>query len=212
MTVIAALADGRTVWMAADTAEHVGGTLAGRARKIRRVDLPYDAGTVLLAVAGAAGFAVRAQHAIAHATDETAGRLIPDGDLDTWADNLAAHLTEVCAGSSPPLTEPDRDGMTVPSGIALLGYRGRLWHLLAHHALPVPDGIAALGVGADFALGWLTAAITQIPIREMVMTGAQPALLVRDAVAATCARLPYCAAPDGPLAEILNPATERTPA
>jgi ATP-dependent protease HslVU (ClpYQ) peptidase subunit len=204
VTVIAALADGHTVWMAADTAEHVSGTLVGTARKIRRVNLPHYAGTILLGVAGAGGLAVAARMIERPAPDVD---LIPDGDLDTWADNLAVYLTGIAAKSTPALTEPDRDGMHIPSGSWLLGYQGRLWHLLAHHALPVPDGMTALGAGIDYALGWMTAALS-----SSLATGARQEQIVRDAVTATCARIPYCAAPDGPLAEILNPAAERTPA
>jgi hypothetical protein len=92
VTVIAALADGHTVWMAADTAEHVSGTLAGTARKIRRVNLPHYAGTILLGVAGAGGLAVAAR-TIEHPAPDV--NLIPDGDLDTWADNLAVYLTGI---------------------------------------------------------------------------------------------------------------------
>jgi hypothetical protein len=67
--------------------------------------------------------------------------------------------------------------------------------------------MTALGAGIDYALGWMTAAWG-----SSLATGARQEQIVRDAVAATCARIPYCAAPDGPLAEILNPAAERTPA
>lgn len=189
MTVIAAVADGATVWMAADTGETVTGTWQGHARKIRRVGLPHDAGTILLATAGAAGAMTTAQRAIPDGPDT----LIPDGDLDTWADDLAIHLTQACAATSPPLTEPDRDGMTVPSGIWLLGYRGRLWHLLAHHALPVPDGIAAIGAGADIVLGWMLGA-----------PSTPPDGLVTGAILAACQRIPYCTAPDGPTVESLT--------
>ena len=201
MTVIAATADGTHVWMAADTGEPVHGTWHGHARKIRRVHLPHGAGTVLLGVAGAAGLMTLAEHVIPTCDDT---RSIPDGDLDEWADYLAHYLTVTAATAVPPVTEPDRDGMTTPSGAWILGYRGRLWHLLTHHALPVPDGLTAIGAGADLALGWMLGA------RASADGGTPwtPEALVAEAVKAACTRLPYCHAPDGPTVERLDPEGE----
>jgi hypothetical protein len=195
LTVIAAVADGTTVTMAADTGEPIASTWQGAARKIRRVDIPH-AGPALLAAAGAGGgmaVACAWLDSTDAAADVSHDPAYHRGDLDTWADVIARRLTEACATATPPLTEPDRDGMTAPSAIYLLGYRGKLWHLLAHHALPVPDGIAAIGVGADLALGWMLGA----PLTP-------PAGLVTGAVLAACQRIPYCTAPEGPLVESLT--------
>lgn len=209
MTIVAALADGDRVWMAADTGEPIDGSWAGTARKIRRIHLP-GASECLLAAAGAAGVLAVAERAITAAgeTSADAHRIKPSDPLDKWADRLALYLTKACATAIPPLTEPDRDGMTTVSGTWLLGYAGRLWHLLTHHALPVPDGVIGLGVGADYAVGWMSghlAARSGIRDQADALRGLASPALVRDAVTAACARIPYCTAPDGPLIEELKP-------
>ena len=207
MTVIAAVADDTGVWMAADTGEPVGGTWHGAARKIRRVQLPNGGGEILLGVAGGGGLMALAERAIPTCDDPCA---IPGDDLDTWADFIARHLTEAAATAVPPMTEPDRDGMTVLSGMWMLGYRGRLWHLLTHHALPVPDGVTASGVGADLALGYMLGA------RDLARYNSGSPVYGRDlaagAVKAAVLRIPYCSAPDGPIIEhLLGSDHRRTP-
>lgn len=204
MTVIAAIADGSTVWMAADTAEPVNGTWHGAARKIRCIHIPH-AGPALLACTGAAGLmatAVAWLDSPDAAGDSTLDPAYHHGEIDTWADHLAINLTRQAASAVPPLTEPDQGGMTALSGTWLLGHAGRVWHLLTHHALPVPDGVTAVGSGADLALGWMLGARDLAHFNGGIPV--YPRDLVTGAVTAVCRRSPYCSAPDGALVEVLG--------
>lgn len=196
MTVVAAIADRRRVWMGADTAVTTGDLQQGDALKVRRLRTP-GGHEVLVGVTGAAGLMSVAARVLANRGPDPRIDLEPDpegGDLDLWAQTLAEAFTEAAAAASPPLTEPDRDGMVCVSGSWLLGYAGRLWHLHTHSALPVVDGVAAIGIGAGVALGWMLA----------LRTG-DPGQVVSGAVLAACARVPYCAAHGGPVVHVLEP-------
>lgn len=194
MTVVAAIADRRRVWMAADTAVHTSDLQQGAVRKVRRVRT-LGGGEVLLAVTGAAGLMRVARQVLeGPAAERCQDPAAYGADLDDWAEDLASAFTSAAAGMTPPLVEPDRDGMTTVSGSWLLGYGGRLWHLHTHSAVPVDDGVAAIGVGAGVALGWMLA----------LRTG-DPGQVVCGAVLAASGRVPYCAAPGGPAVEVLDP-------
>jgi hypothetical protein len=203
VTVIAALADGHTVWMAADTATNYQGTYVPSSRKIIRVEFPNDGAQVLLAASGDGGILPVAARIIrGTGAGDDPHPLNPSNweDLDVWATEVAETITRGLADVTPPLTcsrgEGSSPGM---DGAFLLAHAGRLWYLFTHQANRVTDGIAVLGAGADYALGYLECA-TDWPHEENI----PPERIVRDAVAATCTRIPYCHAPNGPLVEVLT--------
>lgn len=140
MTTIAALADGHTVWMAADTLTNVyERPVFGAARKIRRISLAGEA-ECLIAASGEGGFA-----------DMVTRHLKLDGipgqdDADDWAASVAEAITDL--GVERGFTEQGR-----LAGSLLLGWGGRLWTVVHAQAIAIPAGIAALGSGEGIAMG-----------------------------------------------------------
>lgn len=145
MTTVVALARHGQVWMAADSLTNVyERPVRDGARKIRRVPVGDDGGVCLLAVSGAGGLAdLMGFRLRLAAAPESAG-------LGRWAADAAWAVTEL-AQAVVLVSESRVDGSL------LLGYGGRLWTLSESHAIPAPDGIAALGSGEGPAIGALDA-------------------------------------------------------
>jgi ATP-dependent protease HslVU (ClpYQ) peptidase subunit len=193
LTVVAALADGQRVVMAADTASNYAGTQIQGARKIRRVEFPTGGGGMLVAGSGSGAiFAVLA------GLDVEA--MPPTGDSaavwDAWAERVASTFTNRLTTMTPPLLRSTEGGGQQIDGAFLLGAGGRLWYLFTHQAVPVPDGIAALGSGGDLALGVLNSTdLRAVPLQVPVVR----------AVEVACKYDPYCAVTaDGPVVETLG--------
>lgn len=190
MTVIAAVArDGRVV-MGADRQTNCENHAVHGARKIRRIPVGDTGGYVLLAAAGNGAMPnLLAQHL---KVEQTPG---PDDDtpaVQDWADVIASAATEVLAGTEPAmLTGGNHDEPRSMDGALLLALRGRLFYLFTHQTAYVPDGVAALGSGADVALGAMHVALDR---------GDAPDAAVTSAVALACRFSPYCGVGDrGPL-------------
>lgn len=157
MTVIAAITDGRTVWMGADNA----GTcddLRVTASKIRRLqasatdgEQPNPATEYLVGFSGdrAAGALFEA-HLKATGPD-------PDDDsddIDRWAQSVAEAWAGVVDDTSlgPWHAGTDRDAPAV-NATALLAIHGRLYRLSTNLAVPAEQPFAAIGEGASIAYG-----------------------------------------------------------
>lgn len=142
MTTVAALAVNGEVHMAADSLTNVyDRPIIDGARKIRRKLVGTGGGEALVAVCGDGGLA-----------DLIAYQLFLDAapgvgeDLGPWAAAVAKAVTELAVEAG--LTEGGR-----LDGTLLLGFRGRLWTLTHAQAIPIPDGVAALGSGEGPAMG-----------------------------------------------------------
>lgn len=155
VTVVAAIAREGRIVMAADRATNYQGTGILGARKIARIGSGPD--TMLLAASGSGSLLSLHRHWQVDSFPEPTA----PNDVQAWADACATALTELAANTDPPLIE---DG-SLP-GAFLLGWRGRLIYVFAHQATVVPDGIAALGNGCDYALGYLEAAVRLTSSRD----------------------------------------------
>lgn len=154
MTTIAALADGQTVWMAADSCTNVyNRPLPGAARKIRRLHVGDD--TALLGYCG--------DGALPSLIDASLTVERPDNnnDLDTWANAVARAITELAVDAGL-VEEGHLDGSV------LLGFRGRLWVLTHMQAVVITDGICTLGSGEGPAIGVLDALVGTRPADQLV--------------------------------------------
>lgn len=160
MTVVAAIARGGVVTMAADTATNYAGTTVHGARKIHRHRLTGGEDALFAWSGNGALVPVVARHLKLEAPGE-------DEWLDDWANAVAGAVTEIAAEATPPLVESS-EGTTTMDGAGLLGYthggQARLWYLFTHQAVPVAPlsptpssqvAVAALGSGCDAALGAL---------------------------------------------------------
>lgn len=141
MTIVAAVTDGRTVWMGADSAGTCNGLLISK-DKIAR----YTAGGADY-LFGSSGDSVLLT-AMRHAGDEYRPDPTNPSECDDWAQNLAETWTKTCCELP---YQPVQDG-TMP-GQGLLAYAGRLWRLGANIAIPVEGRFAAIGFGEDYAYG-----------------------------------------------------------
>lgn len=161
MTVIVGVVDeanGR-VHLAADSLAVGGDGLRCRATKL--VELPL--GALERAVLGFAGFAALGPLAARHLKLDVAP-IVGEDDVDAWAQATAEAITEIAAEHT--LVSGEDDGRTDWEG--LLAWRGRLWQLGHHVALPI-DTYAAGGSGAGVALGAMWA-----------LHGTQPASVVAE--------------------------------
>lgn len=145
MTVIAAATNGRTVWMATDSAS------IGDDGRIWHVDKIHElsvgrTGTALIGTAG--------DHRLTQTLRHVSAPIDPDPrdatDCDGWAQSIAESITQIAVEALPPITEDD--GI---AGYALLGYAGRLWIVTTDVADRIPDGFAAIGSGGGYAQGAL---------------------------------------------------------
>ncbi|MEU1761285.1 hypothetical protein [Micromonospora sp. NPDC005652] len=172
MTTVVAYGDGKTVWMAADTATNVyERPIVGGATKILRLDAGDN--EVLLGMAGAGGLASVLPSASLPMSPE-------DGESPQgWANAVALTLTQ--AAVEHGLVE---DGKL--DGIMLLGWNGLLWTITHAMAIPHPDGCAALGSGEGPAIGALDA---------FLLRGEDPAVAVRLAAEIACRRDRYSMPP-----------------
>lgn len=147
MTTVAAVADGTTVWMGADTMTQVyDRPIIGGARKVRRLRSATDV-AVLLGVCG--------MGALAHVLETAQVELLcepptDEASLNRWAGEVCVRATAVAAAHH--LVEDEQ-----LDGTLLLGYLGRLWTLSNSVAIPHRDGVAALGSGEGQAMGALAA-------------------------------------------------------
>lgn len=157
MTTIAAIARDGVVWMAADRRAAVGGLVwTGRTPKITRLGQPDREGgrrpDALIGSSGrsAGGSLARYRVSLPKAPD-------PDrvDRCDAWADAVVRRLARAAARAEPAILDEDRD---VPFS-ALLAYAGHLWVLGDQHAQEITGGVAAIGSGAELALGSLSATL-----------------------------------------------------
>jgi ATP-dependent protease HslVU (ClpYQ) peptidase subunit len=171
MTTIAAACDGDLVWMAADTATCVqGNTARGAAVKVYELKVSGQQKRALIGVTGSGALA-RFQPELPEITES---------GLDDWASRCADQFTDWAFERQ--LTE---DGQI--DGKLLLGFQGRLWVLLKYQTVPIQETVAAIGSGADFALGALHQWSLETP------RDAQRA--VREAVEVACYYDPNCEEP-----------------
>lgn len=161
MTTIVGYADGRGVWMSADTQTNVYDRPVSGARKILRL-IVLDAGeepaAVLLGIAGNA-----AMPALARKAWEGVERNLPDSEagLQDWCDYVASVLTErmVEAGLVDP-EEGQLDGNFLLGVPARGGRASTLWTIAHHMAIRMPDGRGAVGSGEGPATGALDASLS----------------------------------------------------
>ena len=165
MTTVVAVAYEDSVVMAADSLTNVyDRPIPSGATKIRRVRLE-GRGEALLGFCGAGGLAMAPDHVtIPDPPDDPAA-------LHGWAGLVSLTLQEWAA--SVGLVEDGR-----LDGAVLLGYAGRLWTLSQVHAIPHPDGRAALGSGEGPAIGALDAMLdhARAPIVEAITAAARIAI------------------------------------
>lgn len=190
MTVVAALARAGRVVMAADTCTNYQGTHVLGARKIARITVGDD--DALLAASGSGALLGLHTHWSSAAAPD------PDdpADVQAWAHEAARALSELAAAQTPPLLADAGGGTQIVDGAFLLGWRGRLIYFFTHQGVVLPDGIGALGMGADYAFGAL----------EVGLAGgwADPEGMVEAAVLGACGRYDGCrVAAEGPQVEHL---------
>jgi ATP-dependent protease HslVU (ClpYQ) peptidase subunit len=154
MTVVAALAYADRVVMAADRLTNYGGTGVYMCdNKIRRI-VSWNGEHILIAASGhGAMLAVIGRNLKIESMPEDSDQ----DDVQDWADAIANAITELMAQQTPPILHSNDGDETTLNGALLLGWRGHLFYVFTHHAVRVHDGIAALGSGADVALGALHA-------------------------------------------------------
>lgn len=198
MTVVAAVARDGQVVIAADRATNYKNQAAWGARKVRRIDVATPGmirREALLALAGHGGGLA----AVLQSPLDLPPMPFTDveDDLDDWADAMAAATTGILAGLQPPLLDDDGDGMSATGADYLLGVNGRLWYLFTHHACRVVDGVAAIGIGSEVALGAMHVALAH---------AAAPLTATAVAVDLACRLSPGCSlGPTGkPLIETLG--------
>lgn len=146
MTTIAAITLDGAVIMGGDSQVTIGGTPLPFVRKVARVPVGAPGTfqeTALLGVSGPGALGQRIVHDFRLPS--------PDGDdHDRWAWAAARRLSELAANELPGV--PDATDFHV-----LIGFRGQLWSATNGVSARWPDGIAAAGSGADYALGALHA-------------------------------------------------------
>lgn len=148
MTVIAGCADGRTVWMGADSQATGDDDRKWRDRKLSRIAV----GRTGEAMIGAAGDS-RLSPLVRKICAPFDPNPHDDADCDGWAQAIAEAFTSLAVETVPPIT--GENGCV--EGYVLLGYAGRLWMLTTSIAVPIPDEFTAIGSGGDYALGALAA-------------------------------------------------------
>lgn len=147
MTAIAGITDGTTTWIAADSSASDDGGLDWPATD-KLVRVRAGRGVAVLAFSGN-GRLKGAMRDMLMLSDPGAG------DLDVWARDTARRINGVALDQRPPIVNPD-DEPSGFDGIALLGYRGRLWRIACDTAIPVLRS-AAIGSGGDIAYGAMRA-------------------------------------------------------
>lgn len=191
MTVVAAYARDGVVAMAADTAAGSEDRQVLGVRKIRRIRCGTE--PALLSCEGFGGIACF----LAREWDPGTPPL--DDDLDgwqAWADNAASHAGALLHNADLPLTATSNDGLTCHDA-SLLAVAGRLIYIYTHQAVVIPHGPAALGSGADLAIGFLHGTDTS-----------DPKAAVGGAVELACRYIAGCSVEaDGPQVEVLSRAS-----
>lgn len=186
MTVIAAVTDGRHVWMAADSAGECNGLII-TVPKLRRTT------HFLFGCAGDRSAGVALQRVVADTPPDPAS----DDDVDAWVQAIAeawtAHVDDLPLG---PWRPGSADHPPLVDGTALLAHAGRLYRLTTNLAVRLEQHYAAVGAGAEIAYGAFHAALALDPTIA-------PELLLEVAVGAATtwhsgchppmrtARLPY---------------------
>lgn len=176
MTTVAALAVDGTVWMAADSCTNVyDRPIIGAARKLRAFTVAGTRGErLLLGFAGDGGIPD-----LLEATWLPADPPSTEHDQHSWVAEHSREITRLAVEAGFV-----QDGR-LDAGI-LLGWRGRLWSLCHAQAVPIPDGIAAIGSGEGPAMGALDV------LRSLDVT---PGEAVVRAVTLACARDRYSEPP-----------------
>jgi ATP-dependent protease HslVU (ClpYQ) peptidase subunit len=172
-TVIGVARDG-LVHMAGDTTTNVyDRPIPGGVRKILRLETA-DGFEVMVGISGDGALA-----GIADCDLEVPAAPAPGADPQRWAHLLASRLTQ--AAMAAGCVEDGR-----MSGSVLLGWDGRLWTLAHAQAIPMPDGIGAIGSGEGIAIGAVDALLSMhVP----------PGVAVLQAVRIACRRDRYSAEP-----------------
>ena len=175
MTVIAAWADGTTVFMAADSCVEQNGTVWSAQKTVRMTT--GDGKPFLLGWTGDRAAFGLVKHGL---TVDLAPDPNDTEDCDQWALTIAHAITELCADATPAIVDH-----TSMAAQFLLAHAGRLWLLATFEAMPI-DGYMAIGTGRDAALGALHAATSW---------GLSPEDAVNIAVEAGCAVDVNCRGP-----------------
>ncbi len=143
MTTVVGLGRGGRVWMAADSLVSVcDRPLPGSVRKILRVPVGGDGGDALVGVAGDGALAGLVRQFVR--LDEVPE--LTDEGLTGFADGFAVTVSALARDHGVL-----DDGRM--AGMVLLGYAGRVWTVVHAQAIAHPDGLEAVGSGADAALG-----------------------------------------------------------
>jgi hypothetical protein len=171
VTVIAAIATGDRVLMAADSRISQRTTRIGSTEKIIRKTTP-DGGEFLLAVAGRLSLLSIARHSLNVEAIPDQGS---DEECDAWAYAVACALAELAVEAKPPVL--DENGSV--DGEALLACGSRLWLLDGQSATRI-QGSYAIGSGAPEARGALYV------INRFNGTYSDPASALAVAVGAAC--------------------------
>lgn len=149
MTIVAAVSDGRTVWMGSDSGSECDGLLT-TVKKVHRLTTA-DRREVLVGFAGdrAAGSLFRSHVSIGGTPDPTS---LPD--CESWAQTLAEAWASVVddANLGPYVLGDSRDSPTI-NGMALLSFGGRIFRISTNCAIAIEQDHAAIGSGSAYAYG-----------------------------------------------------------
>jgi ATP-dependent protease HslVU (ClpYQ) peptidase subunit len=159
VTVIAAAATDDGVVMGCDSAANYSGTAVYMAgSKVSR--LTSRGGTVLLGVSGWAGMLPTIERRLTFDGDFALPTGGGESFIDGWAQNVAEQITGILADSSPSfIRTADTAGAAQIDGVLLMGWNRYLWIISTHSAVRPRNGVAAIGSGADIALGAIHTAL-----------------------------------------------------
>lgn len=164
MTVIAAITDGRTVWIGSDSLATSGDVRIPHGPKLVRKRVGRTGGDLVIGTSGtsALGPLVRYDLDVPVPPDPE-----DDDDVDSWAHAVAKAITELAVEATPPMTYEDDDATRHLDGGLILGYAGRLYIIETNLALRVA-GYTATGSAREPALGALSA-LTALEIHRLAV-------------------------------------------
>lgn len=152
MTIIAAYSNGVYTAMASDIAVTNGHTFYTTGGKL----LEFHVGDerVLLGGAGNASVLTAVQYGLS--IEAVPANADFWSDADEWANEVARGVTKLLHEAEPSITtSADNDNAGGIDGIFLLAWRHHIWLLFTHGAMRSADGFAAIGSGAEVAIGAL---------------------------------------------------------
>ncbi|QIG58733.1 protease [Gordonia phage DatBoi] len=183
MTIIAALTDGRSAYIAADWAcsyEDTDVVFYDRTPKVRQFPILNTDSTALIGMAGDVSIPTR-----------LAGMVLPELPEDNepsieWAESVGQLVTETILGTpNPPMAKYEGESCGI-NGEFLLVIGSRIFLLVDHGAMEPSRQWAAIGTGEDFANGFLYA--TSSAIRPTLPASR----ILLDCVRATSASVSTC--------------------